>query len=137
MKTIKVVPVDIGDVHLVLTLEVRAPAAVIPSARHNQGKRLPENLRKDIEKRLLAGEKPPKIAAATGVSSQIVYIMRSRMRTEGLIGEPAFNRMADGRPKGLLDYDLPASVPVVAVEEIEVEEVALVGDDVAEEEIPA
>jgi len=130
MKTIKVIPFDIGAVHLVLTLEVSAPASILPATPGNQGKRLPQAIRDDIEKRLLAGEKPPKIASAVGVSTQIVYIMRSRMRTEGLVGEPAFNRMAGGRKKGLLDYDYPTA----AHAGVEVETGGPAGDDEGEDD---
>jgi hypothetical protein len=103
-ETIKVIPVQIGNVEMTITIRMKAPKKELPDAPSNKGSRLPENIRADIEKRLIAGEKVHKIVSAVGVSAPTIYTMRARLREEGRLADSTGFR-ARGMDGGLLDAD--------------------------------
>ncbi len=101
-KTTKVLPLQIGALHLVVTIEASGPDTVLPPAPHNAGRRLPENVRATIERLLIEGTLPRIVQEQTGVSLPTIYLMRTRLSEEGKIAvQPLPQRLrGTGRGRG-------------------------------------
>ena len=120
MKTTKVIPIDVGDVHMVITIDTTAPDSVVPATAKNTGKRMPENIRDEIERRLMLGEKPSRMAQEMAISPQIIYIMRARMYRDGVLEKPRRSLLdEDPIPMHTSEDDSEEEVPAAIVEELD------------------
>lgn len=104
MKTTRFIPLQVGRVRLKLEVTIIDPDDegsddAKTAARGGKG-RLPEKVRASIEAMLKAGKRVAEIHAETCVSEPTIYIMRTRMRKEGLLPVQAFGRTAPGRTRG-------------------------------------